>query len=302
MDIDESAGACRLPFSEIDDEFRQKELRRQHYKKLQMENDWGLAWPDRIDLYYMALKIANAVHNRQLSLLYQEYFHEILPDSNKRFQKAYFQRVLDYSLIFQGEQVWFYSLALYPRPVPIKIVVGVDTASGTIDGDDAVVSVGGVLYDNRWIVFKTIYGKFSSRDQTQYNTSDDLRYGKVIGDRRFIKKIGYIDEAFRLAQEFKASEVKFGYAGNEKTIVQEAQRIFSLNSSRVIVQGRKQLSMDGSKVERITNTLFGHYSTFSVWHTVEVGKGKLEHELEFLGMAEEDNVADSLEVDRKSVV
>ncbi len=294
MDINQSTGTCVLPYADVKNEHERIKLQREYYAKIGNEYDWEITWTDRVDLYMIALWITDAVRTRTLSLLYQEYLHEIIPNSNKRFKKEFFQSLPEYSIIHQDGATWFYCPAMYPNPVPIKLLIGIDTASGTLDGDDSSITVGGVLPDNRRLVFNTVYGKFGMRDETMLNTAEDLRYGKVITDRTYIKKIGYIDEAFRLSQEMNIAEVKVGYAGNEKTIVNEVQKIFALNNSPVQVIGRRQLSNEGAKVERIQNTLHSHYSTYSVWHAK--GLTKLEYQLEYLSAAKEDDVADSEEV------
>lgn len=294
MDINQSTGECNLPFADIKDEYEQIKRRREYYASIEKVKDWQIAWKDRVDLYMIALWIADAVRTRTLSLLYQEYLHEIVPNSNKRFRREYFQPLPDHSIIHKDGETWFYCVAMYPKAIPIKMQIGIDTASGTLDGDDSSVSVGGILPDNRWIVFKTVYGKFGMRDETYGNTAEDLRYGKVILDRKHVRKIGYADEAFRLAIEYNAKECRVGYAGNEKTLVNEVAKIFSMNASSCQVVGRRQLSGEGAKTERIQNTLHAHYSTYSVWHAK--GLKKLESQLEYLGSAKEDDVADSTEV------
>lgn len=294
MDINQSTGECNLPYADEKNEHEQIRKRREYFDNVYAKKDWQISWPDRVNLYMIALWITDAVRTRTLSLLYQEYLHEIVPNSNKRFRKEYFQPLPEYSLIHQDGQSWFYCLGMYPKPVPINLYIGIDTATGTLDGDDSSITVGGVLPDNRWIKFKTVYGKFGMRDETFMNTADDLRYGKVIGNRKYIRKVGYIDEAYRLSQEYNVNEVRVGYAGSEKELVNETRKIFSMNGSSVMVIGRRQLSGEGAKVERIQNTLHSHYSTYSVYHAK--GLTKLEYQLEYLGASKEDDVADSAEV------
>lgn len=294
MNINESAGECTLPFSDVKNEYEQIRLRREHYMAIEKSRNWQISWPDRVDLYMIALWIADSVRSRTLAGLYQEYLHEIIPDSSKRFRQEYFQQLPEYSIIHQGDTNWFNCDDLYPNPIPIKIVLGIDTGTGTIDGDDTAIVVLGILADGRWIVLRTIYGKYGMRDETYINTASDLRYGKIITDHSNIQKIGYIDEAFRVAQEYNADEVKVGYAGSEKTIVKEFTRIFSMNNSYTRIIPRKQLSFEGVKKERIENTLLGKYSTYSVWHVK--GLTKMEYQLEYLNNAKEDDIADALEV------
>lgn len=294
MDINQSTGECTLPYSNVKDEYEQIKLRREYYGTIANSRDWQLAWTERIDMYMIALFVADAVRNRELSTFYQEYFHEILPDANKRFHKEQFQSLPQFSLLYTRDTVFFHCLDLYPRPMAIKMILGIDTASGTLDGDDSVLAIGGILPDNRWIVFEVIAGKFGMRDNSYINTGTDLRYGKVMLNYSDIQKIGYIDEAFRKAQQYKVSVVKVGYAGNEKTMVDETRKIFIMNNSFAMVQGRRQLSFEGAKIERIQSTLHSHYTTYSVWHNK--GLAKLEHQLEYLGSAKNDDEADALEV------
>lgn len=294
MEINESTGECKLPFDNEEDEIKRKQLQRKHFDKIQENHNWELSWPERVSLYLIALFITDAIRTRTLSLLYQEYFHEVVPASNKRFKSEFFQKMPPHKIFEQNGTVWLKCPELYLYPVPIKNRVAIDTASGQLDSDNSSITVRGVTPDNRWFILRQVYGKYGPRDETGMNTSGDNRYGKVITDRRFIKKIGYIDEAFRLAEQYLAHEVYVGYAGNEKTLVDETRKIFKMNSSRCLVFGRKQLASEGAKHERISATLHPHYSTYSVWHAE--GMSKLEHELEYLGSTKEDDCADSAEV------
>lgn len=294
MNINESSGECELPYEDVTDEYERIRLRRNFYEEINKSKDWQISWTDRIDLYMIALLIADAVKNRALATLYQEYLHEILPDSNKRFHKEYFQPLPTYSIIKSNDTNWFNCPDMYPQPIPIRIVIGVDTGTGTLDGDDSAIVALGILADGRWIVLRTIYGKYGMRDETFINTATDNRYDKVITSRKFVRRIGFIDEAFRLAEELNADKVKVGYAGSEKTILKEFVKIFNASNSRCTVTGRKQLSYEGIKIERIQNTLLSKYMTYSVWHVK--GLQKLEHQLEYLGSSKEDDIADAEEV------
>jgi|GEM_PF-3234445 len=292
--INEVRGICKLPFEDESDaigEFEVKRKQRAYFKKVQESYDWELSWGDRIDLYYLALKYQEALQKRQMSSLYQEYFHVIVSEEQKQIKPEYF-RVEQMDIEYKYGYTWL-NCNLFQTPQPVNIEIGLDFASGSSDGDDAVAIVAGILPNSMKVVLEMVSGKMSKRDQIKGATASN--YGSVEFDRDKIQRTGLIDEAIRLAVKYKAKRIKVGYAGTEKSNVEEVRRLVYLNKLYdCMVIGRKQDQSEGAKRERILNNLSSEYETRNVLHNP--GLDKLEYQLEFLKNTDLDDCADCLEV------
>ena len=290
--VDWDLGQCKLPFDDIQDNDKRARLQRDYFQKVQDSQDWELAWPERINLYLLAIKYRESVFNNATSGLYQEYFHITKSPQERRFKRDFFQRVPSYQLQWKnnynwikipGEEVWNVC----------NIEFGVDLA-GT-GADDAVISVIATLHDLRIYIIHQAIGKWSIRDDMQGNTSADLRLNKVALDRSRIKRVGVVDEAFRLARRYHPSKIKVGVAGEEELIVQEMRRVFQENRDYTTqILKRPQTVREGKKEQRILNTMLPYYETRMVYHVQ--GLDKLEYQLEYLGKSKHDDCADSAEV------
>jgi len=292
--INEVRGICKLPFEDEFEkigEFEVKRKQRAYFKEVQESYDWELSWGDRIDLYYLALKYQEALQKRQMSSLYQEYFHVIVSEEQKQIKPEYF-RVEQMDIEYKYGYTWL-NCNLFKTPQPVNIEIALDFASGSSDGDDAVAIVAGILPNSMKVVLEMVSGKMSKRDQIKGATASS--YGSVEFDRDKIQRIGLIDEAIRLAVKYKAKRIKVGYAGTEKSNVEEVRRLVYLNKLYdLMVIGRKQDQSEGTKRERILNNLSSEYETRNVLHNP--GLDKLEYQLEFLKNTDLDDCADALEV------
>ena len=290
--VDRDEAEAVLPHDNIKDKDDRLKLQKEYFDKVQRSKDWKLSWPERIDLYLLAQKYKEAVHNQTVDGLYQEYFHVVIPPDSKRFRPEYFQKLPSYELkneygynwIKIGDEKW----------KVINIEFGVDLAGPGKDGDDSVITIVGSLSDGRLFVLHQAIGKWSLRDDTYQNTSEDLRYRKVILSRDAIKRVGVIDEMFRLYLKYKPSKIKIGIAGEEEQVRYHIEQVFRENRvHNIYIQGRPQTVREGKKEERIYNTLISYYETRMVYHTPYLDK--LEHQLEYLGKTTHDDAADSLE-------
>lgn len=294
VDLDRSL--CRLPFEENDEEFERIALQDKYFKDLEDKEDWGLTWKDRINLYHIALKYKEAVENQAINGFYQEYFHIIIPSENKKFRNSYFQKLSEFNITHEFGYNWFWCKELYgDEPRNIRLEIGIDIAGGGSEGDDSVITLGGCLPDGRWVVVDQRYGKFSMRDNITDDSAAYLRQDRVITDKQYVTKTGYIDETFRMNLQYKVNLIKIGQGGgSEGQIRNEFERVFRANYDYTQIFPRVQNNKTGNKVERIVGTLLPKYETRSVFH--REGLEKLEYQLEFLGKAKNDDLADSNEV------
>jgi hypothetical protein len=290
LQVAHQQGSCKLPFEDLGlDEFQLKSKQREYFTKVQEGYNWELAWKERIDLYFLALKYQDATQKNSLGSLYQEYFHQPITDENKRIKEEYFRHMNEYKIFREYGYTWF-KCDLFSEPYVINVELAIDVGTGTADGDDSVIVVGGILSNGYRVVLKTVYGKYDLRDIRADNGL--LNLGRVIEDRSLLKDIGVLDEALRLTKEYGAKMIKVGYAGSEKNNVNLMRQLCYANGfNEVMVLGRQQASNEGDKRERILNRIAPFYQTYSVIHVK--GLTKLESQLQFLMGSKEDDVADA---------
>lgn len=280
---------CKLPFDEIENKVARAKKQKKHFLEIQKQNDWQLAWSDRLDLYYLALKYKEAVQNGKVNGMYQEYFHITISPSERRFTKSLFQRAnaeyqhkYGYNWLRLPDEDWQIC----------NIEFGVDTGAGKVTSDNTVITITAVTHENKRFILNQVLGKFSLRDVVQNQKNKDA---SVCLDRAEITKIGVVDELYRQYLIFHPSKIKIGVAGSESLNSEEVMRVFRLMGVYdCIILDRKQSSVEGTKFERIINGLLGYYESKQVYHCFDADR--LEYELEFLGKASNDDMADSAEV------
>lgn len=296
LDYDKYTGEVKLRFDETANKYERRYQQRNYYDDIQNTYDWELAWPDRRDLYFLALKYQSHARNKTLSLFWQELFHIVIPDEHKRFRKDMFHRLPKYRLSYVGGEMWFECEELYGKEIQnIRIDFGVDLAGEkTLEkNDENVVTVKGQLPDNRIIIFKQFAAQCSKRDIPNIDNTD-LRLDKVITDRTMLKSIGLYDEIFRMSLFYHPKEIKIGVAGEENAVIKDVERIFRANKDYITrIRKRPQHSGNGAKEERIINGMLGYYETGMVFHAF--GLEGLEHQLEYLYKSTMDDKADSCE-------
>lgn len=283
-------GRCYLPHDDIDDKDLRLKKQKEYFDAVQKKFEWKLAWPERIDLFLLAIKYQEAVFNNSVSGLYQEYFHITQSPQDKRFRKSYFQSLPPWELKYEHYHTWI-KVGSEDWQV-CNVEMGVDLAGK--GKDDSVITVVATLRDTRILVLHQRIGKFSIRDDSNQANAMDLRWNKVILDRTGIERIGIVDETFRLSLRFHPSKIKVGVAGEEELIVDEMRRVFQENRVyKTYLYPRRQTSLEGKKEQRITSTCLPYYETRMVYHDPSLSK--LEYQLEYLGKATHDDAADSLE-------
>lgn len=290
--VDWDNSTCTLPYDNIQDKALRQREQKIYFDALQSKKDWGLAWPDRIDLFLMAIKYQESVYNRTVSGLYQEYFHITMSPQERRFKKSYFRPLLDWELKFEHGYNW---IKVEGQDWQIaNIEFGVDIAGK--GKDDAAITVIASLSDNRVYVLHQAIGKWSIRDYLRPSNSQPDRYHRVATDRGVVESVGLVDEAYRLALRYHPSKIKVGVAGEEELIYDEMIRVFHENRlftvsilKRPQVGGKEAMR----KEDRIRNTLLPYYETRMVYHDPSLAK--LEYQLEYLGKSTHDDCADSCE-------
>lgn len=295
LKIDHGQRICRMPYDEIQDELTRIAMQREYYDKVQASRYWGLAWPDRITLYSIAKMYKEFYSDGEISTLYQEYFHEITPDEEKKFKPEHFHRIKDWRLFQINGVNWFECKRLYDEPQPIYIQLGVDAGGRAGTADKTVITPSGMLKDHRIIIFPQIAGNFSRRDVTYIDTAGDRRMYRIINDYEKIKQIGWQDEVFRTSLTYHPDRINVGYSGNEDENVHELRTLFNMNYQPVVIMGRLQAANEGSKRERIERALLSHYETHMIYHCDCSQAEVLEDELENLIRTKHDDHADSAE-------
>lgn len=293
LNTDYLTSRCYLPFDNEKDPVVKAKKQQDYFAKVQQEENWELAWPSRIDLYYIALKYQESVYNNTLSGFYQEYFHEVYSPADKPFKAEYFKTRLDYELRYTGDYTWI-RFSDTTQWQPLNIEFGVDLAGK--GKDKFVVTIVGSMPDGNVIILKQIIGKFSLRDvvrpEYNWNTRNIVPYDQL----DILSERGIVDEIYRLNQKYHPKCIKVGVAGEEELTMDEIRRV--LTSQKIYVQVKKRPQTGGanalSKEERIINTLSPYYQTRRVIHGDVLSE--LEYQLEYLGKGTSDDAADATEV------
>jgi len=270
LKVDKIQGICELPYQ--DDIIKCRE----YFRKLD-DGSWGLEWGDRIGLYEIALMYKEAIYNRSVSGFYQEYFHIIIPEEDKRFKSEYFRRIEQWRLTNKyGFNILEYKYKDKEEKVNVNLNIGIDLGTGTLSGDDTVMVLTAIDSEGRYYVLDIKAGKYS------YFDTDNNE--------------GIYDIVLRLSKRHKIKYVNIGYAGSEKGHIEGLRQYMKNNGIYQLIIGRKQLAFEGNKFERITNNLLHLYQQGKVFHTNCTGIDRLEYQLEYLGKADRDDIADALEV------
>lgn len=261
-------------------------LQREYYNAIQTKS----IWKERLDNYFMLMKYKEAYQNNTLSTFWQEYFHILIGEADKKFRKEYFQQATVEYFYNEGTH-WIRHGDVVTN---VKVEMGIDLAAGVDDQDDTVIAVVAVTPSNRRYVLNITSGKFAIRDVFWQDNPDYQRYNKVILDKSLVKTVGFIDEAFRLALQYNLKTIKIGIAGEERLYINEFSRVFVANGMAIYPKKRQQSKQDGSKFERIIASCLPYYETLMVYHCCNTST--LQYQLEYLGKAKHDDHPDALEV------
>jgi hypothetical protein len=279
-------GTFVMKFDEEKNELERIRLQRDYYNSLPTNS----LWKARLDNYFMVMKYKESYQNNTLSSMWQEYFHIVIGEDEKRFKKEYFQKA-DVSVIYEGGQHW---LTHGEKVMNCKIEIGVDISGGAESSDDTVIGVVAIAPNNRRYIINMSSGKFAIRDVFWNDDGEHNRYDRVIMDKSLVRHVGFIDEIIRLAIKYKVQTIKLGIAGEEKLFLGELRRVMASNGLYANIIKRQQTVREGNKNERIIAGCLGFYETRMIYHCTNTDK--LEYQLEFLGKTKNDDCADALEV------
>lgn len=273
LTVDVNVGSCILPFDDVEDEIERKTKQRYYFKDIQEKEVKSLAWKERIDLYFLVLKYQEDLSRGTLNGFYQEYFHIVIDEMQKRIKSEYFRYLDDWEIKSEYGYNW---LLIKENDEIIRkcinIEFGIDMGSGSIDGDDTAITIAAKDSNEEIYILNTVFGKFGLIDTD---------------------KTGAVDETIRLIKLYKPSKIKIGYSGNEKTFLQVFRKYLVEAKIYIPVIGRAQAG-DKTKYERIWNTLTHLYEARKIHHAKKLSY--LEAQLEFLSTMKHDDLADSLEV------
>lgn len=287
LKVDYENAKVELPYDNIENDVVRYSMQKKYFQELQEKEKLDIAWKEKDDLYIIMLLFKNAVIKRNLSAIYQEYFHQIVPEEDMRIKPHYIQEV-EVEFKKEGRNT-FIKTSKHNEYMTANIEIGLDFGTGTNDGDDDAIVAAAALHNGEYVILKEVSGKFGERDTREY-TGD---FGRVEFNREKITKRGAMDEAIRLAVEYGATAIKIGYSGTEKSRIYVLRQL--LNSNRIFtvnVYGRKQQGF-GDKAERIFNNIALYYQSRRIYHNK--GLEKLTYQIKFLGASEHDDVADALE-------
>lgn len=290
LNVDLDKSTCKLPYSDVENRNERMFKQKQHFQAIEKLKDWKLSWPERIDLYFVAVKYQEAVYNRTTSGMYQEYFHITKAPHDITFRREFFMHIKNWDVTFQDGHTWLMT-DLTGKWEVCQIHFGVDL-SGT-GPDDTVITVIATTVSGKIYVLQQTIGKFALRDDLIGDTGADVRFNKVILDRSRLRKIGIVDEVFRMAVRFHPWRIKIGVAGEEEQVVELARQVFRQNFNYTYIQSRQQQGNEGKKEERIMHTMSPYYETRMVYHAPKLNT--LEYQLESLGSSDHDDAADSAE-------
>ena len=278
---------CFLPYDDIKIEVERIQRQKEFFKKAQEENDWQLSWANRVGLYEIALAFKENYYAGTIDTYYQEMFHIVNPDDEKRFTKDMFHPSGEFDYQSRYGYNWIRWTKFYLDWKNVNIQFGVDMSAGTLSGDNGVIDITARFSNGKFLKIKQIIGKMPMRD-ILYNQKTE---NTVEMDRTNIVRVGWMDEIYRQIQFYHPECVKIGVAGEETGAVDELRRLFLLWNETTIIQKRKQQQREGKKEERIWNNMLPSYEAHMVYHAE--GLWLLEHELEFLGKGSSDDCADA---------
>lgn len=285
--VNYAEGIVKLPYDNIEDPIERVKKQKEYFNKIAKEENLEIAWEEKDDLYFIVLIFKNAIQKNNLKSFYQEYLHILVPSDEMRIKSEFLQTCQIQSLTNNHET--FIKLPHHEDYHYANVEIGIDFGTGTNDGDDSAIVVTAALDTGELVVLKAIAGKYGERDDRNYNGD----FGRVEFERNNIKRIGVMDEALRLAKFYNAKMIKVGYSGSEKSRITVLRQLAESNKMHfVTVIGRRQYG-EGSKVERIYNSISSFYQSYRVFHNE--GLDKLNYQLQFLGSSKEDDLADALE-------
>lgn len=283
---------CKLPFDEIENEFERVDKQRKYFWDLQESRDWQLSWPDRANLYMIVTKFQEAVLDRDVQAYYQEMFHKVVPDEQKKFNPKMFQPLGPWRIWKEGGYVWMHAPDRFgDKPVNINVQIGVDLSGAETAASDDVALVAACAFpDETYAMLRATYGKFNQRDEL-YNNVD----AEIDINRENVERIGFMDELYRMSLELFPQYVRIGKGGGvESSVIREVDRLFRKMHSQTLITKRDQKKFAGDKISRIVNSLAHRYQAYQMYHSA--GLDAMEEQLEYLGGMEHDDLADAGEV------
>ena len=141
LTVDINMGTCILPFDNLTDEIERKNKQREYFNNLQKDVK-SLAWKERIDLYFLVLKYQEDLSRGTLNGFYQEYFHVVMDETQKRIKSEYFKYLEDWEIQHEYGYTWLLIKdEEETKRKCVNIEFGIDMGSGSIDGDDTAISI-----------------------------------------------------------------------------------------------------------------------------------------------------------------
>jgi hypothetical protein len=242
-----------------------------------------IAWPEKIDLKYLFNVFRSNLQGRTLDYIYREYLNVIqAPENRCFFPEMFVKRAITFErkdninwIRVEGEEEWHTA----------NIYFGIDLASSSKSGsDDTVIIIDAILDDGRLIALQYTYGKMGQRDDLYEKTLIDT-FRHLPNE---IRKRGVVDESLRLYEVYYPVLVTIETTSEQLKTFQEVLRVARNHNIPIRVKEYKPAT---DKHERIIHTLIGYYQTGSAIH--QPGMSELEYQLEKLGKAAHDDIADA---------
>jgi len=249
-------------------------------------------WPVKFPLEMLLLMYSEAVEGKEsktLTMFFQEYFHEVIAESDKKITKD-MMRTDDFDFELKqinGVPQTFVRMS-NGEMRHINTVISVDAAwSYKTGADDSAIGWLGGDHQARIYIHTVKSGKFAINDEF-YEDKDYYTYATTLcEDRTKIRRIGLSDEIFRMAP-----------LGHRITLVIEtntgAIEIVRQIYRKMTLYGRRfnliEVPQHKEKTQRILDNMSPYYESRSVYH--RPGQRKLQDQLEFIQSTKNDDEAD----------
>lgn len=254
-------------------------------------------WPVKFPLEMLLLMYSEAVEgmeNKGLTMFFQEYFHEVIAESDKKITKDMMRTDdFDFELGHVGDIPYTFVKMSNGDRRQVNTVLSVDAAwSYEKTADDSCIGWIGMDFQARIYSHTMKSGKFAINDEF-HDDKDYLTYAtKLCTDLSKIKRIGLSDEIFRMAPEGHRITLVVETNTGAIEIVRQIYRKMTLYGRRFNLIEVPQTIRTGNKIQRILDNLALYYQSRAVYH--RPGQRKLQDQLEFIQSTKNDDEADVL--------
>lgn len=258
-------------------------------------------WKERLSLEILLNMYSEAFEGKQegrtLSMFWQEYFHEVMSEEDKKFKREN-MKDLDFELVSKavnGVVHTFVEIPLKDGKFTYRNVntcIGIDSAISFSQGadDTAIIWIAKDYYD-RIYIYRCKNGKYGVNDEIVEDKEQEY-LGKLCKELKDIKRIGSSDEIFRWVDNKPTINCKFVIETN--SIGAETTR--QVNKKKLLYGKMYQVievcQSKQKKEDRIYDQLGKYADSRAMFFKEGAGLETLKTQLEFLGKTSKDDCAD----------